>query len=117
MKAPSAKELESNLLPPRPGDLPHEVLAAIREHSKRMFGNQDRLEVAVGISRVALGEVNATDLHQDVDVAVNRIRKQLLDLESLELLTKTGGGGGKRIFKVLDPADRFWKFAVSEYEM
>jgi hypothetical protein len=117
MTTPSAKELEAQLLPPRPRDLPHEALAALREHSKRMFGNQDRLEVAVAISRVTLGEVNATDLHQDVDVAVNRIRKQLLDLEALELLAKTGGGGGKRLFKVIDRDDRYWKFAVDEYEM
>lgn len=117
MTTPSVRDLEAQFLPPRPNELPHDALAAVREHSKRMFGNQDRLEVAVAIARVELGKVNATDLHRDIDVAVNRIRAQLLALEAMGLLAKTGNEDNKRMFKLLDPDDRFWTFAVAEYQM
>lgn len=117
MNTPSARDLEARFLPPRPKDLPHDVSEAVRKHSKRMFGNQDRLEVAVAITRVELGKVNATDLHRDVDIAVNRIRTQLLALERLGLLGKTGSEDGKRMFKRLHPDDHFWKFVLVEYEM
>jgi hypothetical protein len=116
MSTPSAHELETQFLPVCPKDLPREALRAVREHSKRMFGNQDRLEVAVAITRVELGKVNATDLHRDIDVAVNRIRTQLLVLESLGLLAKIGDEDGKRMFERLDRDDRFWEFVVGEYE-
>jgi hypothetical protein len=117
MTTPSARDLEAQFLPLPPRELPHDALLAVREHSKRMFGNQDRLEVAVGITRVELGKVNATDLHRDIDVAVNRIRTQLLALDSLALVSKTGNEDGKRMFMQVDRNDRFWKFAVAEYEM
>ena len=52
MNTPTAKELASQFFPPRLDELPPEVLNALREHSKRMFGNQDRLEVAVAIGRI-----------------------------------------------------------------
>jgi hypothetical protein len=116
MKVPTSQDLERDFSPPRPKELPHEALIALRDHSKRMFGNRDRLEVAVAITRVQLGKVNATDLHRDIDVAVNRIRAQLLVLESLQLLRKTGSEEGKRMFQRIDDQDPFWQFAVSEYE-
>jgi len=115
MSTPSAHDLELQVDPNRGRDLPHDVLARIREHSKRMFGNQDRLEVAVAITRVELGRVNATDLHHDTGIAVNRVRAQLLALESLGLLAKTGNDNGKRVFTRVDRDDRFWSFAVGEY--
>jgi hypothetical protein len=116
MSVPSARELETRFAPIRLKELPLDVLMAVREHSKRMFGNQDRLEVAVAITRVGLGKVNATDLHKDTDIAVNRIRAQLLALEALGLLAKTGDENGKRMFERLDDHDRFWAFAIGEYE-
>jgi hypothetical protein len=112
---PTSHELQREHAP-RLKELPHEVLLALREHSKRMFGNQDRLEVAVATTRVALGKVNATDLHSDIDVAVNRIRAQLLVLESLGLLRRTANEDGKRMFERVDDNDRFWGFVVSEFE-
>jgi hypothetical protein len=116
MSVPSAHELEAQFAPIQLKELPLDVLAAVREHSKRMFGNQDRLEVAVAITRVELGKVNATDLHKDTDIAVNRIRAQLLALEALGLLAKTGDEHGKRMFERIDHSDRFWAFVVNEYE-
>ena len=117
MTTPSARDLEAQFLPLRPKELSQEVLLAVREHSKRMFGNQDRLEVAIAISRVELGKVNATELHGDIEVAVNRIRTQLLAMKNLGLLAEIGNEHGKRMFKQVDPNDRFWAFAVAEYEM
>ena len=117
MTTPTAQELASQvLLPVRLNELPQETLNALREHSKRMFGNQDRLEVAVAISRVALGRVNATDLHRELDVAVNRIRSQLLVMVDLKLLREAGVEHGKRIFERCDADDLFWKFAQHEFE-
>ncbi len=114
--APSNRDLEVEFSP-GPKHLSHEVLIAVRAHSKQMFGNQDRLEVAYAITRVELGRVNATDLHRDIDLAVNRIRSQLLLLVSMHLLAETGGGeGGKRMFEVQDREDVFWKFVVHEFE-
>jgi hypothetical protein len=116
MRAPSTKQLEAEFAPGRPRDLSIDVLRRVREHSKRMFGNQDRLEVAVGIMRFQLGRVNATDLSREVDVAVNRIRAQLLALEALELLKRTGSEDGKRMFERVDDHDRFWAFACGEFD-
>lgn len=117
MSTPSARDLEAHLLPRPPKDLPREALLAVRERSKKMFGNQDRLEVALAITRVELGKVNATDLHRNVEVAVNRIRAQLLHFQSLDLLGATENELGKHMFKVLDPDDHFWKFVVDEYAL
>jgi hypothetical protein len=117
MTAPSARDLEAQFLPLPLKELPREALVAVREYSKQMFGNQDRLEVAVAITRVELGKVNATDLNRQIDVAVNRIRTQLLLFEALELLKRTDKEHGKSMFEVADPEDHFWKFVVDEFEM
>lgn len=79
-----------------------------------MFGNRDRLEVAVAITRVERGRVNATDLHRELDVAVNRIRSQLLVMVDMRLLQQVGVEHGKRMFEVCDRNDPFWSFAVHE---
>jgi hypothetical protein len=102
--------------PRPPRDLPHEVLLRLRDRSKAMFGNQDRIEVAVAITRVELGLVNATDLHRDVDVAVNRIRAQLLALTAMGHLAKTGDQDGKRMYLRVDDGDPFWAFVVDTYQ-
>jgi len=81
-----------------------------------MFGDQDRLEVAIAITSVETGKVNPTDLHREIDVAVNRIRSQLLAMVELQLLRKVGIENGKRIFETRDPEDLFWKFAVHEFD-
>ncbi len=116
MSVTSAEDLEAQFGPTRPKDLPLQTISVVRERSKRLFGNKDRLEVAVAIKRVALGKVSATDLGRDVDMAVNRIRAQLLALEALGLLAKTGDEDGKRMFQRTNDDDRFWGFAVGEYE-
>jgi hypothetical protein len=116
MSVPSAEDLEAQFGQIRPKDLPLQTITAVRERSKRLFGNKDRLEVAVAITRVALGKVSATDLGRDLDMAVNRIRAQLLALEALGLLAKTGDEDGKRMFQRTSDEDRVWGFAVGEYE-
>jgi len=115
VSTPSARDLEARFQPLRPCDLEPEVLLRVREHSKRLFGNQDRLEVAVAAARTALDSVNATDLHREVDLAVNRIRAQLLALEILGYLRKAGIKNGKRLFSRAEDNHRFWAFALGEY--
>ncbi len=117
MSTPTARDLEASFLLRPLRELPREAVVAVREYSKQMFGNQDRLEVSVAITQVELGKVNATDLSRDIDIAVNRIRTQLLLFESLGLLRKTTNEHGKRMFEVANPEDHFWKFAVAEFEM
>lgn len=114
MKTPTPQELDRRFLPTKLGDLAPEHLRALREHSKRMFGNRDRLEVAVAITRVERGRVNATDLHRELDVAVNRIRSQLLVMVDMRLLQQVGVEHGKHMFEVCDRNDPFWNFAVHE---
>src|SRR5690349_6172809 len=101
MPTPSNEELErafSNRL----RDLPNEKIVAVRERSKLLFGNQDRFEVAVAVAHSQLGRVNATDLHRVLDLAVNRIRAQLLALEAIGRLERLPDENGKRMFARVD---------------
>jgi len=50
----------------------------LREKSKCLLGNRDRLEVAVAIARSPDPAVNATDLSADLDMANTRVRAQLI---------------------------------------
>jgi hypothetical protein len=58
----------------------------VRDRSKSLFGNSDRLAVAVAVAR-SDGWVNATDVHMAMPhIAVNRIRAQLVALVEAELM-------------------------------
>jgi len=71
----------------------------------------------VAIAQIELGRVNATDLARRVDIAVNRVRSQLLALEAMNLLAEVGGGeGGRRMFEVQNRDDLFWAFVQNEFE-
>jgi predicted transcriptional regulator len=58
----------------------------LRERSKLVFGNRDRLEVATAIARHADGWVNATKLAAELGIVNNRVRAQLVALTEAGLL-------------------------------
>jgi hypothetical protein len=57
----------------------------LRNCSKALFGNKNRLEVAVAIAE-SDGLVNATDLHEELRLAHPRVRSQLVALAEVGLL-------------------------------
>lgn len=50
----------------------------VRKHSKKLFGNQDTLLVAVAVARSPTGVVNATEIGWQVRLQANRVRTQLM---------------------------------------
>jgi len=87
------------------GELGRELL---RRRSKLVFGNRDRLEVAVAIARSNDPLVNATEL---TDVLVgwpnNRIRAQLVALAEADLLRAAPRIGPGKIY-YLRQDSLFW---------
>jgi hypothetical protein len=78
----------------------------VRERSKALFGNSDRLQVAVAVHQSEDGVVNATDLADDLGIVNNRIRAQLLALAEAGLLDPEPVGSGKRWY--VRRASDFW---------
>lgn len=73
----------------------------VRARSKSLFGNKDRLEIAVEIARSRDGYVNATDLSAATGLLQSRVRNQLLALVDAELLEEVPetGDGRRRWFR------------------
>ena len=68
----------------------------LRERSKAVFGNRDRLEVAAVIAESEDGLVNATDIAASLGLANPRVRAQLLAFTEAELLSPDSGADVKR---------------------
>jgi hypothetical protein len=86
----------------------------IRQRSKAMFGNLDRLDVAVAIELSDDGLVNATDLSWDLRIANNRVRAQLLALTELGLLRpEPADRAGKRHYLRIE--NPFWQTCLELY--
>jgi DNA-binding IclR family transcriptional regulator len=58
----------------------------LREKSKALFGNRDRLEVLAAIARSQDAAVNATDLALELGILNPRVRTQLIALAEAGLL-------------------------------
>ena len=83
-----------------------------RVRSKSLFGNLDRLEVAVAVASSALDAVNATDLTEALPgLPNNRIRAQLVALANVGLLQAMPRDGSGRIWYIRKPA-LFWAACV-----
>ena len=78
-----------------------------RQLSKVLFGNMDRLEVAVAIAQSEDGVVNATDLSVDLAVFNNRVRNQLVVLADAGLLRAVSLPGDRKRWYVRQPSP-FW---------
>lgn len=84
----------------------------LRERSKQLFGNRDRLEIALAVARSEDGTVNATDLARALEGwPNNRIRAQLVALSNAGLLSAMPRDGSGRIWYVREPA-LFWKACI-----
>jgi hypothetical protein len=90
------------------------VRERVREKSRLLFGNRDRLEVAAAVARSDDDAVNATDLSFELALANNRVRSQLLTLTELGFLVLGPPGPGKRWY-IRQPND-FWAFCALLYE-
>ncbi|HET9592312.1 MAG TPA: hypothetical protein VFP17_05280, partial [Solirubrobacterales bacterium] len=71
----------------------------MRNRSKALFGNRDRLEVAVVIAHALDGMVNATDLSREIELPNNRARAQLLSLREAGLLDVMPTTLGKKWYR------------------
>ncbi len=84
----------------------------LREQSKALFGNRDRLEVAAAVARSDLDAVNATDLAEVLGgLPNNRIRAQLVALAHADLLAVMPRDGSGRVWYVRKPAS-FWSACI-----
>lgn len=95
----------------RPNGGGEDVAAQMRTRSKLVFGNMDRLDVAVAIARTDEA-VNATDLGKALDMAPNRVRTQLLALAEAGLLRSAPSGLTQHRSFLREPSV-FWDFCVA----
>jgi len=95
--------------------LPRETREGLRVYSKLLFGNRDRLDVAVAVAQAADRVVNATDIGFELRLAPNRVRAQLEAFAALGYLTDSSPGfGGKRWF--IRGESPFWSLCLALYE-
>ena len=95
--------------------LSEEKRGRLRGLSKAVFGNRDRLEVAVAIAR-SDGFVNATDLCRELDLAQSRIRNQLVALADVGLLVSASLGADERKRWYGRKTSPFWELCNVLYE-
>jgi predicted transcriptional regulator len=69
-----------------PPDLDAPEREFLRHQAKLLFGNRDRVEVAIAIARSNTGMVNAAELSYEIGLQNNRIRAQLKTLADAGLL-------------------------------
>lgn len=62
--------------------------AELRRCSKLLFGNADRLEVAVAVAASSSGVVFAQELADELGISPPRVRTQLLAFTEAEVMTK-----------------------------
>jgi predicted ArsR family transcriptional regulator len=106
------------MLPDTPPGMAKDVSSSARERmrtrSKLLFGNGDRLEVALAVATSTDGVVNATDLSWELRIANNRVRAQLLALTQLGLL-EPGPPDDRKRWYVRRPSS-FWQTCVDLHE-
>ena len=77
----------------------------MRDQSKRLFGNADRLEVAYAVAR-STGLVHAQELADELRISPPRVRAQLLAFADAELLQILPRSGSVQNYERLE--DPFW---------
>jgi hypothetical protein len=80
----------------------------LRSRSKRLFGNADRLEVAVAVSRAPGGVVHAQGLSSELGISPPRVRAQLLAFVDSGVMTAVPRSELRQYYERLD--DPFWAF-------
>ena len=87
-----------------------ETREAIRARSKRLFGNADRLEVALAVARSA-GLVHAQELSNQLQISPPRVRSQLLAFVEAGIMRALPRDGLVQNYERLE--DPFWEFVSS----
>jgi hypothetical protein len=98
-----------------PRTLDRKARERIRERSKDVFGNKDRLDVAVAIARSADDAVNATDLAAETGLVNSRVRAQLLALTRADLLSEVPQTGEDLKRWYLRQESPFWQTCLDLY--
>jgi DNA-binding MarR family transcriptional regulator len=83
----------------------------IRERSKLVFGNVDRLEVAAAVARAEPGAIFSRALAIELGWPDNRVQKQLKQFEAAGLLNAMPSVGGERRVYYERAESSFWRAA------
>jgi hypothetical protein len=102
------------LTAPSPTSLSKNARERVRGGSKVLFGNRDRLEVAVAIALSEDKAVNATDLADELRLVNSRVRTQLLAFAKVELLSEMPAGGELKRWYVRQD-NPFWQSCLGLY--
>jgi hypothetical protein len=86
----------------------------LRQRSKRLLGNADRLEVAVAVARSSDGMVHATELSNELGISTPRVRAQLLAFTEAGVMNLLGRQGQSVWYQRLP--DPFWDAALTLHE-
>lgn len=88
----------------------------VRARSKALFGNRDRLDVAIAVARSHDSAVNATDLAKETGLINTRVRAQLLAFAEADLLSEIQPAGGelKRWYRRND--NPFWQACLDLHD-
>jgi hypothetical protein len=92
---------------------PREV---VRDRSKLLFGNRDKLEVLSAIGGLTDQALCAADIESRVGLANNRVRAQLIILAKLGLLIALPRGRGERIQWYQRVPSPLWSASAALYE-
>lgn len=95
--------------------LPARERERLRERSKLVFGNKDRLEVIAAIAQNADDLISGTDLELEIGMSQSRVRKQLVALAEAGLLTAFPRSGDVRRWYRRNDSP-LWEFGLSLYE-
>jgi len=94
--------------------LSDEARERVRRHSKKLFGNQDTLLVAIAVARSTTGSVNATEISWQVRLQANRVRAQLMAFVDLGYMNDGAMRDRTRWF-VRRPSS-FWSMCEQVFE-
>jgi hypothetical protein len=81
--------------------------APLRERSRVLFGNADRLEVAIAVARSPSGVVHAQGLGNEVKITPPRVRAQLLAFVEAGVMRQLGRIGQTVDYERIDGP--FWR--------
>jgi DNA-binding transcriptional ArsR family regulator len=97
----------SGVAPPHTSKIGSDSRARLRQRSKRLFGNADRLEVALAVAESS-GLVHAQELADRLGISPPRVRAQLLAFVDAGVMQTLPRSGLLQNYERLD--DPFWAF-------
>jgi hypothetical protein len=89
------------------------ALIRLRNRSKRLYGNADRLQVAYAVAK-SPGVVHAQELADALLISPPRVRAQLLAFVEAEVMLTLPRSGHIQNYERLD--DAFWPSTVAQVE-